>query len=101
MIPNIHFESEEEFIEQMYEHAHVINISTMDAIEMAMLTYESDPVIAHLNDDYELRLESGEWLTNLDRVREYFEYTEDYDMCKKVVTLTNKVKTFLGKDLVN
>jgi hypothetical protein len=34
-------------------------------------------------------------------INEYFEYTEDYDMCKKVVTLTNKVKTFLGKDLVN
>tara|TARA_R100001244_G_C5085874_1_gene115162 strand:+ start:95 stop:352 length:258 start_codon:yes stop_codon:yes gene_type:complete len=85
----------------MHDHALDINLRILDAIETALLTYESDPLIAYLNDDYELRLDSTEWINNLEHVLKYFEAIEDYDKCTMVVTLLNKVKTFLGKDLVN
>jgi len=100
-IPNINFTTEEEFIDQMYENAHDINVRMLIAIEMAMLIYDYEPVIAYLNDDYELRLEHTEWINNLERTLEYFEGTEEYDKCIETVTLLKKVKTFLGKDLVN
>ena len=101
MIPNLQFTTEEEFLEQMQTHAYAIHIRILDAIEIALLTGETDPLIAFLNDDFEMHLPITDWIRNLEQTLLYFEATEEYDMCKKVVTLTNKVKTFLGKDLVN
>ena len=101
MIPNLQFTTEEEFLEQMQEHAYAIHIRILDAIEIALLTGETDPLIAFLNDDYEMHLPVKDWIRNLEQTLLYFEAEEDYDRCKDVVTLTNKVKTFLGKDLVN
>jgi len=101
MIPNLQFTTEEEFLEQMQEHAYAIHIRILDAIEIALLTGETDPLIAFLNDDYEMHLPIKDWIRNLEQTLLYFEAEEDYDRCKDVVTLTNKVKTFLGKDLVN
>ena len=100
-IPNIIFTTEEEFLEQMQEHAHAIHIRILDAIEVAMLTYEPDPLIAYLNDDFEMRLPMTDWIRNLEQTLLFFEAEEDYDKCQDVVDLTKKVKTFLGKDLVN
>lgn len=85
----------------MHANALDINLRILDAIETALLTYEIDPVIAYLNEDYELRLDRTEWINNLEHVLEYFEAIEDYNKCTAVVTLLKKVKTFLGKDLVN
>ena len=101
MIPNIQFESEDEFLEQMQEHARAIHVRIMDAIDVSLLTGETDPLIAYLNGDYEMRLPIVDWLRNLEQTLMYFEMVEEYDKCQEVVELTNKVKTFLGKDLVN
>jgi len=101
MIPNIYFETEQEFIEQMYVNAYVINLRILEAIELGIVLNELDPIIAYLNDDYELRLEHTDWINNLERVLEYFEEMEEYNRCTSIVKLSKKVKTFLGKDLVN
>ena len=101
MIPNLQFESEDEFLEQMQEHAHAIHVRIMDAIDVSLLTGETDPLIAYLNSDYEMRLPIVDWLRNLEQTLMYFEMVEEYDKCQDVVDLTKKVKTFLGKDLVN
>tara|TARA_R110000744_G_scaffold44168_1_gene98680 strand:+ start:131 stop:439 length:309 start_codon:yes stop_codon:yes gene_type:complete len=100
-IPNIYFESKDEFIEQMNVHAHTINLHMIATLEVAILINEYDPIIAYLNDDYELRLEHTDWITNLENTLIYFEEIEDYVTCDIVVTLIKKVETFLGKDLVN
>ena len=100
-IPNIIFTTEEEFLEQMQEHSRAIHIRILDAIEIALLTGETEPLIAFLNDDYEMHLPIKDWIRNLEQTLLYFEAEEDYDKCQDVVDLTNKVKTFLGKDLVN
>ena len=101
MIPNLQFESEDEFLEQMQEHARAIHVRIMDAIDVSLLTGETDPLIAYLNGDYEMRLPIVDWLRNLEQTLMYFEMVEEYDKCQEVVELTKKVKTFLGKDLVN
>jgi hypothetical protein len=101
MIPNLHFSTEEEFLEQMQEHEHAIHTRILDAVEVALLTRETDLLIAFLNDDYEMRLPITDWLTNLEQTLAYFEALEDYTKCKEIVNLTNNVKTFLGKDLDN
>ena len=101
IIPNLQFETEAEFLEQMQEHSHDIHLRIMEAIDIALLTGETDPLIAFLNDDYEMRLPINDWIRNLEQTLLYFEAIEDYDQCKLVVALTNKVKTFLGKDLAN
>jgi hypothetical protein len=101
MIPNLQFSTEDEFLEQMQEHAHAIHARILDAIEVSMLTGETDPLIAFLNDDYEMRLPIIDWIRNLEQTLMYFESVEDYDTCQDVVDLIKKVKTFLGKDLVN
>ena len=101
MIPNLQFESEDEFLEQMQEHARAIHVRIMDAIDVSLLTGETDPLIAYLNGDYEMRLPIVDWLRNLEQTLMYFEMIEEYDKCQEVVELTKKVKTFLGKDLVN
>ena len=101
MIPNLQFSTEDEFLEQMQEHAYAIHIRILDAIEVSMLTGETDPLIAYLNGDYEMRLPIVDWLRNLEQTLMYFESIEDYDTCQDVVDLTKKVETFLGKDLVN
>ena len=101
MIPNLQFTTEEEFLEQMQEHARAIHIRIMEAIEIALLTGDTDPLIAFLNDDYEMHLPITDWIRNLEQTLLYFEAEEDYDKCQEVVSLTKKVKTFLGKDLVN
>ena len=101
MIPNLQFTTEEEFLEQMQEHAYAIHIRILDAIEIALLTGETDPLIAFLNDDYEMHLPITDWIRNLEQTLLYFETEEDYDKCQDVVDLIKKVKTFLGKDSVN
>ena len=101
MIPNLQFTTEEEFLEQMQKHAYAIHIRILDAIEIALLTGETDPLIAFLNDDYEMHLPITDWIRNLEQTLMYFEAQEEYDKCQDVVDLTKKVKTFLGKDLVN
>ena len=101
MIPNLQFSTEDEFLEQMQEHAYAIHIRIMDAIDVSLLTGETDPLIAYLNDDYEMRLPIIDWLRNLEQTLMYFEAVEEYDKCQEVVELTKKVETFLGKDLVN
>jgi len=100
-IPNLYFETKEEFLEQLEVHAHVINLHVLAALEVAMLINEFDPIIAYLNDEYELRLEHTDWIGNLENTLVYFEEIEDYDTCETVITLLKKVETFLGKDLVN
>ena len=101
MIPNLQFTTEEEFLEQMQTHAYAIHIRILDAIEIALLTGETDPLIAFLNDDYEMHLPITDWIRNLEQTLLYFETEEDYDKCQDVVDLIKKVKTFLGKDSVN
>ena len=92
--PMLIFETDMEFKQELSKYEHEIHIRTLYAIQYACDTnFEDDITIAFMNDEETiLSVPKDCWKENLENTLQYFIDIEDYEKCKEVKQLMDKVE---------